>query len=57
MRSHFLHLILYSALVGAFFGGLLKRRLKDQVKLGALIGFAMVGGAMALAFLMYPFPD
>jgi len=56
MGSHVLHLLLYSAIVAAFFGALLRRRATDQWKLGASIWIAMVGGTLALAYLMYPFP-
>jgi len=54
--SHFLHLLLFSAIVAAFFGALLRRRAAEQWRLGALIWLAMVGGTLALAYLMYPFP-
>ena len=57
MASHFLNLLLYSALVAAFFAVLLRRRRVEQIKLGALVWLAMVGGTLALAFLMYPFPN
>ena len=56
MRSHLLHLLLYSGLVAAFFAVLLRREVREQLKLGAVLWVSMVGGAMALAFLMYPFP-
>lgn len=57
MRSHFLHLLLYAGLVATFFGVLLRRRRVDQWKLGLLIWVSMVGGTLALAYLMYPFPN
>ncbi len=56
MRSHFLHLLLYSAIVAAFFAVLLRRRRAEQWKLAGWIWLAMVGGTLALAYLMYPFP-
>ena len=56
MASHFLHLILYSTLVSTFFGGLLRTRRAEQLKLAATIWTAMVGGTLALAYLMLPFP-
>lgn len=56
MKSHFLHLLLYSTLVAAFFALLTRRRPMDQLRLGALVWLAMVGGTLVLAYLMYPFP-
>lgn len=56
MTSHFLHLLIYSTLVAAFFGALLRSRRAEQIKLAATIWAAMVGGTMALAYLMFPFP-
>ena len=56
MPSHFLHLLIYSTLVSAFFGALLRRRRVDQLRLASTIWAAMVGGTLALAYLMFPFP-
>ena len=56
MSSHFLHLLIYSTLVSVFFGGLLRSRRIEQFKLAATIWAAMVGGTLALAYLMFPFP-
>lgn len=56
MRSHLFHLILYAALVAAFFAVLTRRTLKEQMKLGAILWLAMAGGGLALAYLMFPFP-
>lgn len=57
MRSHFLHLVLYSTIVAAFFATLLRRRRVEQLRLGGTIWIAMVGGTLALAYLMFPFPQ
>ena len=56
MRSHLLHMLLYSSLVSAFFAILMRQTLRDRLRLGAMIWLAMVGGALILAYLMYPFP-
>ena len=56
MRSHLLHLILYSTLVAAFFGVLSRRSSRERVRLAAIIWAAMVGGTLVLAYAMYPFP-
>jgi len=57
MRSHLLNLLLYSTLVSAFFGLLLRRERRDQLRLGGVLWATMVGGALLLAWLMYPFPN
>jgi hypothetical protein len=56
MKSHFLHLLLYSTLVAVFFAALVRRRPVERLRLGGLIWISMVGGTLALAYLMYPFP-
>jgi hypothetical protein len=56
MRSHLLHMLLYSSLVAAFFAILMRQTPRDRLRLGAMIWLAMVGGALILAYLMYPFP-
>ena len=56
MTSHFLHMLLYSTLVSVFFGLLMRNSPREQVRLGAALWMAMVGGALLLAYLMYPFP-
>ena len=57
MKSHFLHLLLYSSLVSTFFAVLVRDTKRDRLRLGAILWLAMVGGALALAYLMYPFPQ
>ncbi len=57
MRSHLLHMLLYSTLVATFFAALSRRTRRDQLRLGVVLWLAMVGGALALAYLMYPFPN
>ena len=56
MRSHFLHLLLYSTVVATFFAVLLRRRRSAQIRLLLTVWAAMVGGVLALAYLMFPFP-
>jgi amino acid permease len=57
VRSHFLHMLLYSTLVSTFMGVLVRRSRRDRLRLAAMLWAAMVGGALVLAYLMYPFPD
>jgi hypothetical protein len=49
-------MLLYAFLVAAFFAVLMRQTLRDRLRLGAMIWLAMVGGALILAYLMYPFP-
>jgi hypothetical protein len=56
MDSHFVHLILFASIVSTFFAILLRRERRDQVRVGGYLWLAMVGGALALAYLMAPFP-
>lgn len=56
MGSHLLHLLLYSTLVSIFLAVLVRRTTRERVRLGLTLWLAMVGGALALAYLMYPFP-
>lgn len=55
--SHFLLMVLYSALVSVFFATLWRRRLRDQVVLFLQLFVGMVGVGLVLAWLMYPFPS
>ncbi|HUP42052.1 MAG TPA: hypothetical protein VM599_02460 [Thermoanaerobaculia bacterium] len=54
--SHFLLMVLYSALVSVFFAGLWRRSLREQAILFLQLFLGMVGGGLLLAWLMYPFP-
>jgi hypothetical protein len=56
MRSHFGHMLLYASLVSTFFAVLMRQTPRERLRLGAMIWLAMIGGGLALAFLMYPFP-
>jgi hypothetical protein len=56
MRSHLLHMILYSTLVATFFAVLVRDTRRDRLRLGAALWVAMVGGGLGLAYLMFPFP-
>ena len=56
MPSHFLHLLLYSTLVSAFFAVLSRRSPRERVRLASVIWSAMVLGTLTVAYLMFPFP-
>lgn len=57
MRSHFLHMLIYSTIVATFFAVLLRHTRRDRWRLGLTLWSTMVGGAMLLAYVMFPFPD
>ena len=56
MRSHFLHLVLFSAIVSTFFAFLMRPDRRSRLRLGLMLGAAMIGLSLALAWIMYPFP-
>jgi hypothetical protein len=56
VNSHLLNLVVFSTLVSAYFGILVRQRAADQLRLASIIWAAMIGGALVLAYLMYPFP-
>ena len=55
--SHFLLMVVYSALVAVFFAGLWRRTFKEQLSLFVQIFLGMVLGGLLVAWLMYPFPE
>ncbi len=55
--SHFLLMVTYAALVSVFFALLWRRERRAQAKLFLQIFLGMVGGGLALAWLMYFFPS
>ena len=56
MTSHLLHLVLFSAIVSTFFAFLMRSQPRERWRLGLILGGAMVGLSLALAWVMYPFP-
>ena len=56
MRSHLLHMVLYSSIVSTFLALLFRDDPRARMRFGAMLWFVMVGGALALAWAMYPFP-
>jgi hypothetical protein len=56
MQSHFLHMLVYTTIVATFLALLVRDDRRERLRLGLTIWLAMVGGALALAYLMYPFP-
>ncbi len=50
-------MLLYSAIVSTFLALLVRPDTRSRIRLGLALWAAMVGGALALAYLMYPFPN
>lgn len=57
MLSHAFLMTLYAMLVSIFFTFLWRRERKAQLRLFLQLFLGMVLGALALAWLMYPFPS
>ncbi len=55
--SHALLMVVYATLVSLFFALLWRRDRGGQIKLFLQLFLGMVGGALLLAWLMYPFPS
>ena len=56
MASHLLLLVVFAFLVSLVFAVIMKDRWREQIKLGGLQFAALVGCALIVAWLMYPFP-
>jgi heme A synthase len=56
VTSHFLLLILFSALVSAVFAALSRDEPRAQLRTGLMMFGAFVGAALLLGWLMYPLP-
>ena len=56
MVSHLLLMVLYALEVGAFFALLWRRGRREQGILFLQIFLGLMGGALVLGWLMYPFP-
>jgi cell division septal protein FtsQ len=56
IRSHFLNLVIFSALVAVFFAFLTQNRTRDRVRVVLVLGGAMIVLSLIVAYVMYPFP-
>jgi heme/copper-type cytochrome/quinol oxidase subunit 4 len=54
--SHFLFMVLYALLVSLVFAMLLKDERREQLETGAMMFGGFVAAALAMSWLMYPFP-
>jgi len=56
MQSHFLLLVLFAFFVSLVFAVLTKDDMREQMRFGGLLFAGFVAAAVALGWLMYPFP-
>jgi hypothetical protein len=54
--DHFLIMTLYALLISVFFAVLWRNARRDRIFLFVKLFLALVVGALAVAWLMYPFP-
>lgn len=57
MNDHLLLMTLYAFLVSLFFAVLARRRRPEQIRLFLTLFLGLMGGGLALAWLMYFFPS
>lgn len=56
MPSHLLVMILFAGLVSLVFAVLMKDQPREQARLGGILFAGFVGAALALGWLLFPFP-
>ena len=56
MRSHFLLLVLFAFFVSLVFAVIAKDDSREQVRLGGMMFGGFLAAAVAIGWLMYPFP-
>ena len=56
IRSHFLNMVIFSALVSIFFAFLTQTDRKERIKVMVILGLSMVILSLLIAFSMFPFP-
>ena len=56
LKSHFVLLIVFSLCVSSVFAALSRDDLREQVQLAAKMFAGLVGAAIVIGWVMYPFP-
>lgn len=56
LNDHFLTLLIFSALVSAFFGTLTRETPRECVRVSAVMLVSMVGVSIIVGWVMYLFP-
>lgn len=54
--SHFLYMVVYALLVSIVFATLVKDARREQLRTAAMMFGGFLAAALAIAWLMYPFP-
>jgi len=56
VQSHLFLLVLFAFFVAVVFAALLREEPREQLRFGALMFGSLVGAAIVLGWIMYPFP-
>jgi hypothetical protein len=56
MASHFLNLVVFSALVSTVFAVLLRDSTPERLRFGLIAFGGFLGSALVVGWVMYPFP-
>jgi hypothetical protein len=56
MESHLILMLIFSLCVSTVFAALMRETAREQMQLGAKMFGAMIGAALILGWLMFPFP-
>ena len=56
LQSHFILMVLWSVGVSLYFAFLLKPTSRERIRFFAILLAIMIGGGLAVGWLMYPFP-
>jgi hypothetical protein len=56
LQSHFVLLLIFSVCVSVVFAALMRDEMREQVVLAAKMFAGLVGAAIIIGWLMYPFP-
>jgi hypothetical protein len=56
LQSHFLLLLIFSACVSIVFAALMREDTTSQLKLAARMFAGLIGAAVIIGWLMFPFP-
>jgi len=56
-RSHFLNMVIFSALVSVFFAFLTQTDRRERLKVMAILCLCMIVLSLIVAYAMYPFPS
>ena len=55
-KSHFFAMCLFAIISGGVFACIMREKTKDRLIFWFLVALIMIGGAIAVGWLLYPFP-